>query len=45
MINSPDVTKENINEHNSNWLQLPDHLLIIEVIRGFYLEKQMYYLI
>ena len=25
MINSVDVTKENIKEHNPNWPQIPDH--------------------
>ena len=25
MINFDDVIKENINEHNPNWLQVPDH--------------------
>ena len=25
MINSDDVTKENIKEHNLNWPQIPDH--------------------
>ena len=25
MVNFDDVTKENIKQHNSNWLQIPDH--------------------
>ena len=25
MINIDDVTKENIKEHNTNWLQISDH--------------------
>ena len=34
MINFDDVIKENIKEHNPNWLQIPDHpcrILIIGV--------------
>ena len=34
MINFDDVTKENIKEHNSNWLQIPDHLYRILIIQG-----------
>ena len=33
MMSFDDVTKENINEHNPNWLQITDHpfrILIIE---------------
>ena len=26
MINYDDVTKGNMNKHNSNWPQVPDHL-------------------
>ena len=25
MINFDDVVRENIKEHNPNWLQIPDH--------------------
>ena len=25
MINFDNVTKDNIKEHNPNWLQIPDH--------------------
>ena len=28
------VTKQNINEHNSNWLQIPDHLYRILIIES-----------
>ena len=34
MINYDDVTKENIDKHNSNWSQFPDHpwrILIVGV--------------
>ena len=34
MINFGDVTKENIKEHNKNWLQIPDHLYRILTIGG-----------
>ena len=33
MINFDDVTKENIKEHNPNWLQFPDHPYRILIIR------------
>ena len=33
MINFHDVTKENVKEHNSNWLQIPDHTYRILIIR------------
>ena len=32
MFNFNDVTKENIKEHNLNWLQIPDHLYRILII-------------
>ena len=32
MINFDDVTKENIKEHNPNWLQIPDHPYKILII-------------
>ena len=34
MINFDDVTKENINEHNSNCPQISDHLYIILITGG-----------
>ena len=34
VINYDDVTKENINKHNLNWLGIPDHLYRILVIGG-----------
>ena len=32
MINSDDVTRENIKEHNPNWPKIPDHLYMILTI-------------
>ena len=32
MFNFNDVTKENIKEHNLNWLQIPDHLYRIRIL-------------
>ena len=34
MIDFDDVTKENIEEHNSNWQQIPDHLYRVLIIGG-----------
>ena len=34
MINSDDVTKENLKEHNPNWLQIPDHTYKIVITGG-----------
>ena len=34
MINSDDVIKDNIKEHNLNWPQIPDHPPIILIIGG-----------
>ena len=34
MINYDDVTKENKNNHNLNWLQIPDYPYIILIIGG-----------
>ena len=34
IINFDDVTKENIEEHNSNWQQIPDHPYRILLIGG-----------
>ena len=34
MINFDNVTKENIKEHNPNWLQIPDHPYRILIIGG-----------
>ena len=39
MINSDDVTKENIKEDNPNWLQIPDHPQRILIIGGSESEK------
>ena len=45
VINFDDVTKENIDRHNSNWPQIPDHPCIILIIGGSVSEKQVHYLI
>ena len=34
MINFDNVTKENRKEHNSNWLQIPDHLYRTLIVGG-----------
>ena len=34
MMNSNDVTKENIKEHNPNWPQILDHPYIISTVGG-----------
>ena len=34
MINFDDYTNENIVEHNSNWLDIPDHPYRILIIGG-----------
>ena len=34
MINFDDVVRENIKEHNPNWLQIPDHPYRILIIGG-----------
>ena len=34
MINFENVTKENRKEHNSNWLQIPDHLYRTLIVGG-----------
>ena len=39
MINSDDVSKENIKEHNPNWLQVPDYLYRILIMEILILEK------
>ena len=39
MINSDDVTKENIKERNPSWLQISDHLHRILTIGGSGSEK------
>ena len=44
LINFDDVTKENIKEHNPNWLQIPDHPYVILIIRGSVSGKQIHYL-
>ena len=35
MINSDDVLKENIKEHNPNWPEIPDHSYRILIVGGF----------
>ena len=39
MIKFDNVTKENIKEHNPNWLQIPDHSCRILIIGGCGSEK------
>ena len=39
MINFNDATKENIKEHNPNWLQIPDHPCRILIIGGSWFGK------
>ena len=39
MINSDDVSKENIKEYNPNWLQVPDYLYRILIMKILILEK------
>ena len=34
MINFDDVTQEKIKEHNTNWLEIPDHSYRILIIGG-----------
>ena len=34
MINFDDVTKENINEHNPIWLQIPNHPYTVLIVGG-----------
>ena len=43
MINSADVTNENIKEHNQNWPQILDHSYKIFIIRGS--ESELFNLI
>ena len=38
MINLDDLTRENVKEHNLNWLQIPDYSYRI-IIRGCGSEK------
>ena len=45
MINFHNVTKENINEHNPNWAQIPDHPYRILISGGSGSGKQINYLI
>ena len=35
MINYDDVTKENMNKHNSNWPQILDHLYRILIVGSY----------
>ena len=39
MINFDDVVKENIKEHNPNWLQIPNHSYRVLIIGGSESEK------
>ena len=34
MINFDDVTKGNINQHNPNWAEIPDHAYRILIVGG-----------
>ena len=34
MINFDDVAKKYINEHNSNWPQIPDHPYRLLIVKG-----------
>ena len=34
MINADYITKENIKEHNPNWIQIPNYLYRILIIGG-----------
>ena len=45
MINFHDVTKEDINKHNPNWPQIPDHSYRILIIGGPRFGKQNHCLI
>ena len=45
MINFDDVTKENVEEHNPNWPQIPDHPYRILILVALDLEKRIHYLI
>ena len=45
MINFDDVTKENIEEHNPNWPQIPDHPYRTLIIGGSGSCKKNHYLI
>ena len=39
MINFDDVVKENIKEHNPNWLQIPNHSYRVLIVGGSESEK------
>ena len=43
MINFDDVVKENLNEHNPNWLQVADQIYRILIIGDSGQEKQIHY--
>ena len=43
MINFDDVIKENIKEHNPDWLQIPDHPYRILRIGGSGSGKKIHY--
>ena len=45
MINYDFITKENIEEHNSNWPKIKNYTYRILLLQGMDQKKQMYYLI
>ena len=45
MINFDDVVKENVKEHNSNWLQIAIHSCRILILEALDQQKQIHYLI
>ena len=45
MFNFDYITKEDIKEHNPNWLENSDHPHRKLIVGGLDLEKEMYYLI
>ena len=45
MINFDNVIKENIKEHNPNWLEIPDYPYDIIIFGGSGSEKQIHNLI
>ena len=45
MVNFDDGTKENIEEHNPNWPQIPDHLYRKLITGGSESGKQVHSLI
>ena len=45
MFNFDYITKEDTEEHNPNWLQIPDHPYRILIIGGALSGKKMHYFI